>query len=204
MSPLLASLSPVAVFVTQAQRAQSQEPPALSRLAAEWRVADSVTRAQRVLPVSEQVSSQELPGEFPLMQAQSLWRECWIQLWLLAAQLALRAQRLARTLLVQPPVGLRLALPSRAYFPLVAEWRLRVSGQLHLIQERQEQRRARAWLPWPPGLVPVRGRHWLWAGSVAPLQRWKARRQLAAPGFVACPTRPFFGPRPRAGRLPSE
>jgi hypothetical protein len=97
---VVVSLPPAPGFVTQAQRslrvlerAQSQEPPASSRLAAEWRVADSVTRAQRALPVSEQVSSQELPGEFPLAQAQSLLRECWILLWLLAAQLAAREQR---------------------------------------------------------------------------------------------------------------
>jgi hypothetical protein len=42
--------------------------------------------------------------DFPLALAQSLWRVCWIQLWLIAAQLAareqLREQRLARTLLV--------------------------------------------------------------------------------------------------------
>jgi hypothetical protein len=45
-----------------------------------------------------------LPADFPLALAQSLWRVCWIQLWLIAVQLAAREQpreqRLARTLLV--------------------------------------------------------------------------------------------------------
>lgn len=92
---------------------------------------------------------------------------------------------------MQPPVGFRLASALRAHFPPVAEWRLRVSqrpadfavqtqrvqrvpGQLHLIQERPEQRRARALLPWPPVLVLGRGWYWLWAGSVAPPRRRKA------------------------------
>ena len=52
-----------------------------------------VTQAQRSLRVLERAQSQELPGEFPLAQAQSLLRECWILLWLLAAQLAAREQR---------------------------------------------------------------------------------------------------------------
>jgi hypothetical protein len=65
-----------------------------------------------------------LPVDFPLALAQSLWRVCWIQLWLIAAQLAAREQRLARTLLVWPPVGFRLASVSQADFPLAAEWRV--------------------------------------------------------------------------------
>jgi hypothetical protein len=45
-----------------------------------------------------------LPADFPLVLAQSLWRVCWIQLCLIAVQLAAREQpreqRLTRTLLV--------------------------------------------------------------------------------------------------------
>jgi hypothetical protein len=138
-----------------------------------------------------------LPADFPLAVSQSLWRVCWIQLWLIAAQLAAREQprepRLARTL---------LASVSQAYFPLAAEWRAlvssqrpadfavqaqrvqRVSGQRHSIQkwqwwwrlqgqrrqesQRQERHLARALLPWSPGLAFVRERDWLWAGLVAP------------------------------------
>jgi hypothetical protein len=67
--------------------------------------ADFLVRAQQMVRVSGQLysvrsSSRELPADFPLALAQSLWRVCWIQLWLIAAQLAAREQRLARTLLV--------------------------------------------------------------------------------------------------------
>ena len=133
---------------------------------------------------------------------------------MIAAQLAAREQpreqRLARTLLVWPPVGFRLASVSPADFPLAAEWRVssrlaslrpadfavqalrvqRVSGQRHSIQkwqrwwrlqeqrrqepQRQERHLARALLPWPPGVVLVWERDWLWAGLVAPPRRRKA------------------------------
>jgi hypothetical protein len=91
------------------RRALSQELPALSRLAAEWLAAGFVAQAQQRVWVSGQLysvrsSSRELPADFPLALAQSLWRVYWIQLWLIAAQLAareqLQEQRLARTLLV--------------------------------------------------------------------------------------------------------
>jgi len=105
--------------------------------------------------------------DFPLALAQSLWRVCWIQLWLIAAQLAAREQL------------------------------------------REQRWLGRCWCNagWVWVGVGVAGVLFAGGGVAGAGGAFTAPEGMTTTGgawFVACPIRPFFGPKPRAGRPAPE